>query len=206
MLFTGTTIHFLSHDPGLDRDVQQFFYGHLRQDGQKPEVNIENWARFAPMLMDMGLGLVGVESKHNFFDRCIEAGWASVATIAITKGIKYIADTKRPNGEDVSFPSGHSSTSFVGAELTRMEYGNAWGAGAYAIAGTVGTMRLYNNWHWLSDVLTGAGIGILSAHIGEWLIEPTKNLLGIDTEGKFAISPSVDPASGTLCASFAMQF
>lgn len=206
LLFTGTTIHLLSHDPGLDRDVRQFFYVNMRDNGQKRELFFDEWARYAPMVMGVGLGLVGVDAKHCFLDRCIEAGWATVATVAFTRGIKHLVDTPRPNGGSLSFPSGHTSSAFVGAEMVRIEYGNGWGAGAYIMAAGVGSIRLYDDWHWLSDVLTGAGIGILCAHIGEWMIEPTKKLLGIHSDGQFAITPAVDPASGTLCASFAMQF
>lgn len=39
----------------------------------------------------------------------------------------------------------------------------------YAVAAGVGAMRVYNNKHWCSDILAGAGIGILSASIMYWL-------------------------------------
>ena len=57
--------------------------------------------------------------------------------------------------------------------LTR-EYGHKspWvGIGAYAVATTTGLMRMANNRHWLSDVLTGAGIGILSTELGYYLAD-----------------------------------
>lgn len=55
----------------------------------------------------------------------------------------------------------------MGAELVRIEYGGWYGAGAYAVAAGVGFMRMYNGRHWLHDVVAGAGVGILSARIGE---------------------------------------
>ena len=39
----------------------------------------------------------------------------------------------------------------------------------YAIATGVGVMRVYNNRHWVSDVLAGAGLGILSTSLMYWL-------------------------------------
>ena len=55
----------------------------------------------------------------------------------------------------------------MGAELVRMEYGGWYGIGAYTIAVGVGFMRMYNGRHWLHDVVAGAGVGILSARVGE---------------------------------------
>ena len=77
---------------------------------------------------------------------------------------------------------------------------------------------MYNGAHWFSDVLAGAGIGILSAHIGSWLLDPAKRMFGIpDTEwgsGRRKDRPaptagvvsSVDPYSGALCMGLALRF
>jgi len=75
-------------------------------------------------------------------------------------------------------------------------------------------MRNYNNWHWMSDCIFGVGVGILTAHIGRWLTEPTKRWLHIpDTTwgaGRPAVqttfAPRVDPVSGTICAGLAFKF
>ena len=79
-----------------------------------------------------------------------------------------------------SFPSGHTATAFMGAELIRREYGNAWGAGAYLLAGGIGFLRIYNDRHWLGDVLAGAGFGILAANIAYWLLPLERKLFGWD--------------------------
>lgn len=36
---------------------------------------------------------------------------------------------------------------------------------AYSIAGGIGIMRVMNNRHWISDVLAGVGVGLLSTNI-----------------------------------------
>ena len=117
--------------------------------------------------------------------------------------MKAIIDSPRPDGSDAkSFPSGHTGTAFAGAELVRREYGWGWGSAAYAVATATAVMRMYNNKHWFSDVLMGAGVGILSANIGYWLREPCKDLLGIQT----SVAPSIDTVSGALCAQLTLNF
>ena len=48
-----------------------------------------------------------------------------------------------------------------------------------------------------------AGLGILGAHVGEWLLEPTKRFFNI---GPLTVVPTMDPMSGTVCASLAFAF
>lgn len=55
------------------------------------------------------------------------------------------------------------------ATMLTKEYGykSPWiGIGSYTVTTATGVMRMANNKHWLSDVLTGAGVGILSTEIG----------------------------------------
>lgn len=71
-------------------------------------------------------------------------------------------------------PSGHTATAFMTATMLTKEYGHRspWvGIGAYSVATATGLMRMANNKHWLSDVLTGAGIGILSTEAGYYLAD-----------------------------------
>lgn len=81
----------------------------------------------------------------------------------------------RPDGSnDHSFPSGHTATAFMTATMLTKEYGHKspWiGIGVYLMATATGLMRMANNKHWLSDVLTGAGIGILSTEMGYYLAD-----------------------------------
>lgn len=67
-----------------------------------------------------------------------------------------------------SLPSGHTAQAFCAATVVYREYRHKspwYGIGAYTLASTVGLYRMINNKHWMSDVITGAGIGILSANI-----------------------------------------
>jgi membrane-associated phospholipid phosphatase len=44
-----------------------------------------------------------------------------------------------------------------------------YGIAGYAMAFSTGYLRMYNNKHWLSDVIAGAGIGIASTKLAYWL-------------------------------------
>jgi len=212
LLTSGVAIHCFGHD-AIDVPVNTWTQEKWRRG--RPELGFDNYIQYLPLAMDLSLGLAGVPSEHAFVDRAIETALGAVTLGAISWTMKTVINSPRPNGVDGrSFPSGHTDWVFLGAELVRMEYGWGWGAGAYAIATTVAVMRNYNNWHWLSDCLAGAGLGILTAHVGRWMLEPTKRLLHIPTipwDGvkrpvQMAVAPTVDPFSGAVCTTLAISF
>ena len=143
-------------------------------------LHFDDWIQYAPVVSFVGLGF-GVRSDHDFAERlCITATAYAVQGI-LTNAIKYTVREQRPDSEARnSFPSGHSATAFMGAELVRCEYGGWWGAGAYAVAATTALMRVYNDRHWSNDLLGGAAIGILSADIGFWLMPLERRWLRLD--------------------------
>jgi hypothetical protein len=85
-------------------------------------------------------------------------------TWIVTTGLKYSVDETRPNGGSRSFPSGHTSMAFAGAEFIRKEYGWRWAAPAYLAAGFVGWSRVESKNHFTHDVLAGAALGVLANH------------------------------------------
>lgn len=62
--------------------------------------------------------------------------------------------------EWASFPSGHSQTAFTLATAVTL-LKPRWGIPLFVIAGVVGISRIILTSHYLSDVIAGAGIGIL---------------------------------------------
>lgn len=101
--------------------------------------------------------LMGGSPRHDLF-LAIGRSWATTATL------KYAVDEQRPDGGSRSFPSGHTSLAFTGAEFIRKEYGWGWGAPAYVAAGFVGWSRVEAKRHYTRDVLAGAAVGILANH------------------------------------------
>ena len=126
------------------------------------------------------LNWCGVRGKHNFIDRSVILGTATVLTIGSTYLLKQTIHTSRPdgNGND-AFPSRHTALAFAGAEFLRQEFKDqsAWyGVAGYTFAVATGFLRIYNNRHWTSDVLAGAGIGILATQAGYWLYPEIRKL------------------------------
>jgi len=81
---------------------------------------------------------------------------------AVTASIKYAVGRTRPDGSDnLSFPSGHTSTSFMWATVLSRTYGPKAGIPAYIAASYVGVTRLEENAHHLTDVVAGTAIGYI---------------------------------------------
>lgn len=66
--------------------------------------------------------------------------------------------------------SGKTNKALVEFATIALQLVSPWiGVAGYAVAAGTGFFRMYNNRHWLTDVLTGAGIGILSTQAAYWL-------------------------------------
>ena len=98
-----------------------------------------------------------------------------------TFGIKKASHRLRPDGSNYySFPSGHTANAFLGAEFMAQELGDksiAYSAIGYSFATATGILRMYNRDHWFSDVVAGAGFGILSAKAAYLLYPYIRNRL-----------------------------
>ena len=131
---------------------------------------IDNYTQFSGIALTAGLKLAGVEGRSSW-PRLFASSLASYGVMAaFVNGIKYTASEMRPDGSTRnSWPSGHTATAFVGATILHKEYGltrSPWySIAGYTVATATGVMRVLNNRHWISDVLSGAGIGILSTEL-----------------------------------------
>jgi len=92
--------------------------------------------------------------------------------------LKRTINRRRPNGGKYSFPSGHTSLSFMSATYVWKRYGYQWGIPTTLLAGFVGYSRagIDDPVHYYSDVFAGAAIGILSSYIF------TKKRKGLDIQ------------------------
>ena len=135
------------------------------------KTGIDDYTQFFGPAMVVGLKLGGYEGRSDWPRLLASAGMSYAIMAGLVNGIKYTAKEMRPDGSTAnSWPSGHTATAFVGATLLHKEYGLTrspwWSVAGYGVATATGVMRVLNNRHWISDVMSGAGIGILSTELG----------------------------------------
>jgi len=134
------------------------------------KTHIDDYSQFFGPVVTTGLKIAGVEGRSDW-GRYLASTAMSYGIMAIfVNSIKYTAKEMRPDGSTAnSWPSGHTATAFVGATLLHKEYGmtrSPWfSVAGYGVATATGVMRVLNNRHWVSDVLSGAGIGIMSGEL-----------------------------------------
>ena len=136
---------------------------------------VDDYLQYLPAAVLVGLKACGVESRSSWGRMLVSDAFSAALMGGIVFAIKNTAQVERPDGSNRhSFPSGHTATAFMTATMLNKEYGykSPWvGIGAYSVATATGLMRMANNKHWLSDVLAGAGIGIITTEIGYLLAD-----------------------------------
>lgn len=159
------------------------------------KTGIDDYSQFFGPVMTTGLKIAGVESRSDW-GRYLASALMSYGIMAgFVNGIKYTAKEMRPDGSTAnSWPSGHTATAFVGATILHKEYGmtrSPWySVAGFGVATATGVMRVLNNRHWVSDVLSGAGIGIMSTELAYALSDVLfkgKGLLRGDISGEKSV-------------------
>lgn len=129
----------------------------------------DDYLQYGPIALVYGLNALGIEAKHGFKHRTALLMKSELLMMAAVLPLKKLTRQLRPDGSNYSsFPSGHTAQAFVAATFMHKEYGHLspwYSIGAYSIASSVGILRILNNRHFSSDVLVGAGLGILATNI-----------------------------------------
>ena len=136
---------------------------------------LDNYLQFVTGVVMVGLKAAGVKSRSSWGRMLVTDAIATSLMTSTVQLSKHTTDVTRPDGSDNhSFPSGHTATAFMIATMLSKEYGYLSplvSVGSYAMATTTGLMRIANNKHWLSDVMAGAGIGIISTEMAYWIAD-----------------------------------
>lgn len=176
LIATGTALHF--------SDIKYNFHDWM-QENHSYSGKADDYLRYAPLVAVYSLNAFGVKGKNNFGNRSALFLKGFLLNDFIVYSLKSWTGVERPNGGEHSFPSGHTSVAFNLAHFMHKEYGERspwYSIGAYSCATAVGALRIAKGAHWLSDVVAGAGIGMLSSelvyltHLYKWDKTHIKNL------------------------------
>lgn len=171
MILYGTSNFYLNPIKRLDRSI----YNETTKHDWVPDSHTENYIQYAPVMLTYGLNLVGIHGKNTFIDRSMTYLLSQGMVQLTVFSLKKVTHRVRPNGSNAySFPSGHTANAFAGAEFMAQELGGNspyYSVLGYALATTTGAFRIYHQDHWFSDVVAGAGFGILATK-GAYLLYP----------------------------------
>ncbi len=152
--------------------------------------------------------LMGKE-KHSWVDQLCLVGLGEIINAGLTRGTKYLVNERRPDGGKYSFPSGHTANAFLGAHIAYKEFkdSNPWLAySGYALGLFVAGSRIYNNRHWVADVIAGAGYGILAAELSYLIYFPIRNAIAekinLRRDRTLLVSPVLNEQGGGLYFSY----
>lgn len=168
---------------GIESDQLKFFNSEIKEEVNEhidQRITIDDFAQYTPSVAVFGLDIIGIKGKNTFKNKAIILATSSIIMGLTVETLKKSTHQPRPDSSDYfSFPSGHTATAFMGAEMLYQEYKDVsiwYGISGYIIATGTGAFRVYNDRHWLTDIAAGAGIGILSTKAAYWLF-PTINKL-----------------------------
>lgn len=141
----------------------------IREDHPFFRTHIDDVMEYAPGVAVFGIRALGVKGQNTVGHEAMLYAMSLAINGAIVTPLKHITKVERPDGSTKwSFPSGHTSTAFASAEFLRKEYKDVspwYGVAGYVVATATGVLRMYNNRHWLGDVVAGAGFGIASTNL-----------------------------------------
>lgn len=183
------------------------FHLFRRKDSVK-KIRIDDYLEWGMLGWVFVCDLMGKE-KHSWVDQLCVVAIAEALNAGMTRTLKYTVNERRPDGGPYSFPSGHTANAFLGAHLAYKEFKHSnpfLAYSGYALAAFVAGSRLYNNRHWVADVVAGAGFGILSVELAYLIYFPFRDAMARRLHAKksdrLVVSPSLSACGGGVYLSY----
>lgn len=161
--------------------------------------NADDFAMLAPLVGLYGLNIISSQNRHELGRQTLLLVASGALTSAMVWPTKKFTNIERPNGKPYAFPSGHTAYAFTMATFMDKEFRHKspWvSVVSYGIAGATGVVRVLNNAHWMSDVLAGAGVGILSVNTVYWIHGKLTSGGGLNTAVVPVVLPNGNPGVG----------
>lgn len=193
---------------GTAIDGMNDFHLFRRKESVK-QIHIDDYMEWGMLGWVFVADLMGKE-KHNWADQLCLVVLAEGMNAVMTRTLKHAVGETRPDGRPYSFPSGHTANAFLGAHLAYKELKDSSPVAAYSgyvLAAFVAGSRLYNNRHWVADVVAGAGFGILSVELAYLAYFPVRNAIArkinLRRNDKLVFAPTVGQGGGGFYLSYA---
>lgn len=183
------------------------FHLFSRKDSVR-QIRIDDYMEWGMLGWVFVCDLMGKE-KHDWVDQLCLVAVAEGFNAVMTRAVKHAVGEVRPDGGPRSFPSGHTANAFLGAHVAWKEFKDSspvLAYSGYALATFVGCSRVYNNRHWVADVVAGAGFGILSVELAYLAYFPVRNAIARKINRKagdrLVVAPTFSPEGGGLYLSW----
>ncbi len=148
-----------------------------------------------PVMASVTLGLFAagrMSGPGSFRSATYDIAQAVIVDNVYTTIAKKAVHRTRPDGSDnLSFPSGHTSSAFAMATVANAHFGPKVGIPSFLAASLIGASRIQSGKHNLSDVLAGATLGYI---VGRTVVRENGEPAGRKTQ--IQLVPSTD-AQGT---------
>ena len=144
------------------------------------KTSLDRYLKWIPYALVPVLNIFGFRTRSGWKKQMLIAGIAESTRYLIVDNLKKITKEHRPAPyiSNHSFPSGHTSSSFAGAEFMHQELRSSspiLSCIGYMAATATAIIRLEKNKHWLKDVVCGAAIGVLSAKLAYYVVNKSRN-------------------------------
>jgi len=165
-----------------DQPVKDFFQSHKNNSESYVSRNIlEHFGAEHSFIVMSGILTYGMLAKDKKYVSTALLALESFALASLVTRIpKTLVGRERPDNwqgygpyaikgpfKGNSFPSGHTTASFAVASVIATQFRDSkWiPVTAYTVAGLAGLSRIYDNKHWLTDVVAGATVGTLVGNL-----------------------------------------
>jgi len=175
----------------LERQFNTFVHKEL---GFEHRSTVDDYVRHAPAIIMYSADILGAKAKNHWFDQTKYLLISNLVSGYTTRKLKSLTGKTRPNGSSRSFPSGHSTTAFSNASVLYNEFYESsplLAYSGYTFAAATAVFRMSNNRHWVSDIMVGAGIGIVVTEI-VYYFEPLKNFNPFRDSKNITLIPQID--------------
>jgi membrane-associated phospholipid phosphatase len=180
LIIPGTFLLYGGLKPAIKgiQNLDNNIMSHILQNHPSFHTNAADYVMWVPSASLYFTDALKVKTMHSFGQHLIIDAGSIIITGGLGYGMRLITrNVKVYNEKGTKFPSGHTANAFRGAEILHQELkerNKLLSYGGYVAATAVGVLRIYDKDHLLSEVLAGAGLGILSTKLTYWIFDKVK--------------------------------